>query len=122
MGNGGGSEVQPFAVKAEPDFLLNMVTYFTNKTGDSASENTACIPLITKSKSPIDVLCGPVALIKLENLAHHSRKTRFFGKCDPGQAARPSSNTTASNNLVVGNKLSKAECISLYLPTMIAAL
>ena len=33
------SDVQPFAVKAEPDFMLNTVTYSPNETGDSASEN-----------------------------------------------------------------------------------
>jgi hypothetical protein len=53
------SDVQPFAVKAEPDLMLNTVTYSPNETGDSASENSACIPLITKRKNQIDVLLWP---------------------------------------------------------------
>jgi hypothetical protein len=52
------SEV-PFAVKAEPDVMLSTVTYSPNETGDSASENSACIPLITKRNNYIDVLLWP---------------------------------------------------------------
>jgi hypothetical protein len=53
------SEVQPFPVKAEPDFMWNTMTYSPNDKGDSASEDTTCTPLITKRANQLDVLLWP---------------------------------------------------------------
>jgi hypothetical protein len=52
-------EVQPLPLKASPGLMLSSVTYSLNEKGDSASENSSCIPLSTKKANEIDVALWP---------------------------------------------------------------
>jgi hypothetical protein len=52
-------EVQPLALKASPDLMLNEMSYSPSEKGNLGSENVHCTPINTKKSNQLDVLLWP---------------------------------------------------------------